>query len=63
MPPICSENGLGRRIMHFDEYEKKYQTWYAEFAGVVPHGDEQSARLATLTLNPSKSPAVSLVIY
>jgi hypothetical protein len=21
--------------MHFDEYEKKYQTWYAEFAGVV----------------------------
>ena len=21
--------------MNFDEYERKYQTWYAEFAGVV----------------------------
>ena len=27
--------GLGRRVMNFDEYEKKYQTRYAEFASVV----------------------------
>jgi ppGpp synthetase/RelA/SpoT-type nucleotidyltranferase len=39
MPPICSEigwkPGLGLRVMNFDEYEKRYETQYAEFARVV----------------------------
>jgi ppGpp synthetase/RelA/SpoT-type nucleotidyltranferase len=39
MLPICSETewkpDFGRPVMNFDEYEKKYETRYAEFARIV----------------------------